>query len=66
MSFKVKGKNIYMSFVGLIAFVIVVTFCIIAVKNPRDYADTLKMVLMLVLGSMFKNDNPPENVSRET
>ncbi len=65
MSFKIKGKTVYMSFVGIIAFVIVVTFCIIAVKNPREYADTLKMVLMLVLGSMFKTENG-DNVSRET
>ena len=57
MSFKVKGNTIYFSFVGVIALAIVVTFCAIAYKNPADYADTLKMVLMLILGSMFKTED---------
>jgi hypothetical protein len=62
MSFKLKEKTIYLSMIGVIAFVVVFTFCIIAVKNPHDYADTLKMVLMLILGSLFKtdtNNTPP-------
>ena len=57
MSFKVKEKTVYLSMIGVIAVVVVVTFCIIAAKNPQDYADTLKMVLMLILGSLFKTDN---------
>lgn len=57
MSFKVKEKTIYLSMIGVIAVVVVCTFCAIAYKNPTDYADTLKMVLMLILGSLFKSDN---------
>ena len=57
MSFKVKEKTFYLSMISVIAVVVVVTFCIIAAKNPQDYADTLKMVLMLILGSLFKTDN---------
>lgn len=57
MSFKVKEKTVYLSMIGIIAVVVVVTFCIIAVRNPQDYADTLKLVLMLILGSLFKTDN---------
>lgn len=57
MSFKLKEKTVYLSMIGAIAVVVVVTFCIIAAKNPQDYADTLKMVLMLILGSLFKSDN---------
>lgn len=57
MSFKVKEKTVYLSMIGVIAVVVVVTFCIIAAKNPQDYADTLKLVLMLILGSLFKTDN---------
>lgn len=57
MSFKVKEKTFYLSMIGLIAVIVVVTFCLIAINNPQDYADTLKMVLMLILGSLFKTDN---------
>ena len=57
MSFKLKEKTVYLSMISVIAVVVVVTFCIIAAKNPQDYADTLKMVLMLILGSLFKTDN---------
>ena len=62
MSFKLKDKTIQVTFTGLIATVLVITFCFIAYKNPTEQSDTLKMIMCLVIGSLFKS----ENVSRET
>jgi hypothetical protein len=62
MSFKLKDKTIQVTFTGLIATVLVITFCLIAYKNPTEQSDTLKMILCLVIGSLFKS----ENVSHET
>ena len=57
MSFKVKDKTVYLSLMSLIALTIVVTFCLVVYQNPAEYSETLKMVLMLVIGSLFKIDN---------
>lgn len=68
MSFKkADGKIVYFSFIGLIALILTITFCILTVRDSDKFASAFITIISVVIGHFFKTDTPPtQNVSRET
>ena len=68
MSFrKADGRIIYFSFVGIIAFVLTITFCVLTYKDTDKFGSAFITIISVVIGHFFKTDTPPaQNVSRET
>lgn len=63
MSFKKSdGKIIYFSFIGLIALILTITFCILTVRDTDKFGAAFITIISVVIGYFFKTDN----VSRET
>lgn len=63
MSFKKSdGKIIYLSTISLIATILIITFCILTVRDSEKYGAAFITIISVVIGYFFKN----ENVSRET
>ena len=64
MSFKKSdGKVIYFSFIGLIALILTITFCILTIRDSEKFGAAFITIISVVIGYFFKTDN---NVSRET
>lgn len=55
MSFKIKDKTIYMSLVSIVTLILTVTFCILTFNNEREYAESFKTVIALVIGYFFRD-----------
>ena len=68
MSFKkADGKTIYFSFVGIIALILTITFCILTVRDSNKFGSAFITIISVVIGYFFKADtNTVQNVSRET
>ena len=68
MSFKKSdGKIIYFSFVGIIALILTVTFCILTIRDTDKFGSAFITIISVVIGYFFKTDsNALQNVSRET
>ena len=68
MSFKKSdGKIIYFSFIGLIALLLTITFCILTVRDPEKFGAAFITIISVVIGYFFKTDsNAVNSVSRET
>ena len=62
---KSDGKVIYFSFVGLIALILTITFCIITYKDTEKFGSAFITIISVVIGHFFKVDNT-QNVSHET
>lgn len=68
MSFKKSdGKIIYFSFVGIIALILTITFCILTIRDSDKFGSAFITIISVVIGYFFKTDsNALQNVSRET
>ena len=68
MSFKKSdGKIIYFSFIGLIAIILTITFCVLTVRDTDKFGAAFITIISVVIGYFFKSDsNTLNNVSRET
>lgn len=68
MSFKKSdGKIIYFSFIGLIALILTITFCVLTVRDTDKFGAAFITIISVVIGYFFKADNSAaQNVSRET
>lgn len=63
MSFtKSDGKVIYFSFIGLIALILTITFCILTIRDSDKFGAAFITIISVVIGYFFKTDS----VSRET
>lgn len=63
MSFKKSdGKVIYFSFIGLIALILTITFCILTIRDSDKFGAAFITIISVVIGYFFKTDT----VSRET
>ena len=63
MSFKKSdGKVIYFSFIGLIALILTITFCILTIRDSDKFGAAFITIISVVIGYFFKTDN----VSHET
>ena len=60
---KSDGKIIYFSFIGLIALILTITFCILTVRDTDKFGAAFITIISVVIGYFFKTDN---SVSRET
>lgn len=68
MSFrKSDGRIIYFSFIGLIALILTITFCVLTVRDTDKFGAAFITIISVVIGYFFKTDsNAVNNVSRET
>lgn len=68
MSFKKSdGRIIYFSFIGLIALILTITFCVLTVRDTEKFGAAFITIISVVIGYFFKTDsNAVNNVSRET
>lgn len=68
MSFKKSnGQIIYFSFVGMIAMILTITFCILTIRDSNKFGAAFITIISVVIGYFFKTDNTAlNNVSRET
>lgn len=63
MSFKKSdGRVIYFSFIGLIALILTITFCILTIRDTEKFGAAFITIISVVIGYFFKTDN----VTRET
>lgn len=63
MSFKKSdGRVIYFSFIGLIAMILTITFCILTIRDTEKFGAAFITIISVVIGYFFKTDN----VTRET
>ena len=62
---KSDGKIIYFSFVGLIALILTITFCILTVRDSDKFGAAFITIISVVIGYFFKAENN-QNVSCET
>lgn len=63
MSFKKSdGKIIYLSLISVIATILVITFCILTIRDTDKFGAAFITIISVVVGYFFKNDD----VSRET
>lgn len=62
---KSDGKVIYFSFVGLIALILTITFCVLTMQNTEKFGSAFITIISVVIGYFFKADNV-QNVSHET
>lgn len=64
---KSDGKIIYFSFIGLIALILTITFCILTIRDTDKFGAAFITIISVVIGYFFKTDNTAvQNVSRET
>lgn len=64
---KSDGKIIYFSFIGLIALILTITFCILTIRDTDKFGAAFITIISVVIGYFFKTDNTTvQNVSRET
>lgn len=64
---KSDGKIIYFSFIGLIALILTITFCILTIRDTDKFGAAFITIISVVIGYFFKTDNAAvQNVSRET
>ena len=64
---KSDGKIIYFSFVGIIALILTITFCILTIRDTEKFGAAFITIISVVIGYFFKTDNTTlQNVSRET
>lgn len=68
MSFKKSdGRVIYFSFIGMIALILTITFCVLTVRDTDKFGAAFITIISVVIGYFFKNDsNTVNNVSHET
>lgn len=67
MSFKKRdGQIIYFSFVGFIATILTITFCLLTYRDTDKFGSAFITIISVVIGYFFKADTKIENVSRET
>jgi hypothetical protein len=59
---KSDGKIIYFSFIGLIALILTITFCILTIRDTEKFGAAFITIISVVIGYFFKTDN----ISRET
>lgn len=62
---KSDGKTIYFSFIGIIALILTITFCILTIRDTDKFGAAFITIISVVIGYFFKSDNAPI-VSRET
>ena len=62
---KSDGKIIYFSFIGLIALILTITFCILTIRDSDKFGAAFITIISVVIGYFFKSDNS-QNVSCET
>ena len=67
MSFKKRdGQIVYFSFVGLIALILTITFCVLTIQNTEKFGSAFITIISVVIGYFFKADTKIDNVTRET
>ena len=67
MSIKKRdGQIIYFSFVGFIATILTITFCILTYKDTEKFGSAFITIISVVIGYFFKADTKIDNVTRET
>ena len=68
MSFKrSNGQIIYFSFVGMIAMILTITFCILTIRDSDKFGAAFITIISVVIGYFFKTDNATlNNVTRDT
>ena len=54
---KSDGKIIYFSFVGLIALILTITFCILTVRDSDKFGAAFITIISVVIGYFFKAEN---------
>lgn len=66
MSFKKSnGQIIYFSFVGIIALILTITFCILTIRDTDKFGAAFITIISVVIGYFFKADNSTlNNVTR--
>lgn len=57
---KADGKTIYFSFVGIIALILTITFCILTVRDPEKFGSAFITIISVVIGYFFKAEKSPE------
>lgn len=57
MSFNIKGKTIYLSLISLVTFIITITFCVMVIIDGDTYGETMKNVMLVVIGYFFNHEN---------
>ena len=66
MSFKKSnGRIIYFSFIGFIALILTITFCILTVRDTNRFGAAFITIISVVIGYFFKSDSN-DNVPRGT
>ena len=64
---KSDGRIIYFSFIGLIALILTITFCVLTVRDTDKFGAAFITIISVVIGYFFKTDsNAVNNVSHET
>lgn len=67
MSFKKRdGQIIYFSFVGFIATILTITFCLLTYRDTDKFGSAFITIISVVIGYFFKADTKIDNVTRET
>ena len=67
MSFKRRdGQIIYFSFVGFIATILTITFCLLTYRDTDKFGSAFITIISVVIGYFFKADTKIDNVTRET
>lgn len=67
MSFKKRdGQVIYFSFVGFIATILTITFCLLTYRDTDKFGSAFITIISVVIGYFFKADTKIDNVTRET
>lgn len=67
MSFKRRdGQIIYFSFVGFIATILTITFCLLTYRDTDKFGSAFITIISVVIGYFFKADTKLDNVTRET
>lgn len=55
MSFKINGKNCYLSLISVIALIITITFCIMVIIDSSIYGESFKNIALVVIGYFFNH-----------
>lgn len=67
MSFKKRdGQIIYFSFVGFIATILTITFCLLTYRDTDKFGSAFITIISVVIGYFFKADTKIDNAARET
>ena len=56
MSFKIKDKTFYLSLVGVISVILTITFSVMVFIDSATYGETMKNVVLIVIGFYFNHE----------